>query len=210
MLAFLFVEKRWWKMGFENNIYGYVYCIENKVNGKKYIGITTRTMNKRFEEHKKANSYIGKAIRKYGVSNFSISELDIAKTHEELCQLEVFYIEKFKTFENGYNLTIGGDGVVKDIYIDVVLNNRQKKFIEFVKKENTKKVDVDNYEEMIKSCLLNIAYCYLMSDSKIVKRQSAKLILKLKSHLLEQVLKMKLFPLDEVRGWSEWQSTQSG
>lgn len=197
-------------MGFENNIYGYVYCIENKVNGKKYIGITTRTMNKRFEEHKKANSYIGKAIRKYGVSNFSISELDIAKTHEELCQLEVFYIEKFKTFENGYNLTIGGDGVVKDIYIDVVLNNRQKKFIEFVKKENTKKVDVDNYEEMIKSCLLNIAYCYLMSDSKIVKRQSAKLILKLKSHLLEQVLKMKLFPLDEVRGWSEWQSTQSG
>lgn len=197
-------------MGFENNIYGYVYCIENKVNGKKYIGITTRTMNKRFEEHKKANSYIGKAIRKYGVSNFSISELDIAKTHEELCQLEVFYIEKFKTFENGYNLTIGGDGVVKDIYIDVVLNNRQKKFIEFVKKENAKKVDVDNYEEMIKSCLLNIAYCYLMSDSKIVKRQSAKLILKLKSHLLEQVLKMKLFPLDEVRGWSEWQSTQSG
>nr|DAF13733.1 MAG TPA: intron associated endonuclease [Caudoviricetes sp.] len=197
-------------MGFKNNVYGYVYCIENKVNGKKYIGITTRTMNKRFEEHKKANSYIGNAIRKYGVSNFSISELDIAKTHEELCQLEVFYIEKFKTFENGYNLTIGGDGVVKDIYVDVVLNNRQKKFIEFVDKENEKKVDVDNYEEMIKSCLLNITYCYLMSDSKIIKRQSAKLILKLKSHLLEQVLKMKLFPLDEVRRWSEWQSTQSG
>jgi putative segB homing endonuclease len=197
-------------VGFKNNVYGYVYCIENKVNGKKYIGITTRTMNKRFEEHKKANSYIGNAIRKYGVSNFSISELDIAKTHEELCQLEVFYIEKFKTFENGYNLTIGGDGVVKDIYVDVVLNNRQKKFIEFVDKENEKKVDVDNYEEMIKSCLLNITYCYLMSDSKIIKRQSAKLILKLKSHLLEQVLKMKLFPLDEVRRWSEWQSTQSG
>lgn len=197
-------------MGFENNIYGYVYCIENRVNGKKYIGITTRTINKRFEEHKKANSYIGYAIRKYGVNNFSISELDIAETHEELCQLEVFYIEKFKTFENGYNLTIGGDGVVKDIYIDIALNDRQKKFIEFVNKENTKKVDVDDHEEMIKSCLLNIAYCYLMSDSKIVKRQSAKLILKLKSHLLEQVLEMKLFPLDEVRGWSEWQSTQSG
>lgn len=196
-------------MGFENNIYGYVYCIENRVNGKKYIGITTRTINKRFEEHKKANSYIGHAIRKYGVNNFSISELDIAETHEELCQLEVFYIEKFKTFEYGYNLTIGGDGVVKDIYIDIALNDRQKKFIEFVNKENTKKVDVDDHEEMIKSCLLNIAYCYLMSDSKIVKRQSAKLILKLKSHLLEQVLKMKLFPLDEVRGWSEWQSTQS-
>lgn len=126
-------------MGFENNIYGYVYCIENRVNGKKYIGITTRTINKRFEEHKKANSYIGYAIRKYGVNNFSISELDIAETHEELCQLEVFYIEKFKTFENGYNLTIGGDGVVKDIYIDIALNDRQKKFIEFVNKENTKK-----------------------------------------------------------------------
>lgn len=197
-------------MGFENNIYGYVYCIENKVNGKKYIGITTRAIDKRFEEHKKANSYIGSAIRKYGVSNFSISELDTAKTHEELCQLEVFYIEKFKTFENGYNLTIGGDGVVKDIYIDVVLNNRQKRFIEFVDKENKKKVDVNNYEKMVETCLFNIVYFYLLSDSKIVKRQSAKLILKLKSHLLKQVLKMKLFKLDEIRGWSEWRSTQNG
>lgn len=197
-------------MGFENNIYGYVYCIENKVNGKKYIGITTRAIDKRFEEHKKANSYIGSAIRKYGVSNFSISELDTAKTHEELCQLEVFYIEKFKTFENGYNLTTGGDGVVKGIYIDVVLNNRQKRFIKFVDKENKKKADVNNYEKMVETCLFNIVYCYLLSDSKIVKRQSAKLILKLKSHLLEQVLKMKLFKLDEIRGWSEWRSTQNG
>lgn len=197
-------------MGFENNIYGYVYCIENKVNGKKYIGITTRAMDKRFEEHKKANSYIGSAIRKYGVSNFSISELDTAKTHEELCQLEVFYIEKFKTLKNGYNLTIGGDGVVKDIYIDVVLNNRQKRFIKFVDKENKKKADVNNYEKMVEMCLFNIVYCYLLSDSKIVKRQSAKLILKLKSHLLEQVLKMKLFKPDEIRGWSEWRSTQNG
>lgn len=86
----------------------------------------------------------------------------------------------------------------------------RKNLLNLLTKKILKKVDVDDHEEMIKSCLLNIAYCYLMSDSKIVKRQSAKLILKLKSHLLEQVLKMKLFPLDEVRGWSEWQSTQSG
>lgn len=197
-------------MGLENNIYGYVYCIENKVNNKKYIGITTRTLSKRFEEHKKADSYIGSAIRKYGANNFLISELDVAETHEELCQLEVFYIEKFKTFENGYNLTIGGDGVVKDIYIDIILSERQKRFIEFVDKENKKKADVNDYEKMIKLCLFNIVHCYLLSDSKIDKRQSAKLILKLKTHLLKQVLKMKLFSLDEVRGWSEWQSTQSG
>ncbi len=44
--------------------YGSVYCIENIVNGKKYIGITTRSLQKRFKEHCKAESVIGKAITK--------------------------------------------------------------------------------------------------------------------------------------------------
>ncbi len=94
--------------------YGSVYCIENRINNKKYIGITTRSLQKRFKEHCKAESVIGKAIRKYKKENFIYYELERASTRQDLFKLEKYYIAKYKTFKNGYNSTIGGDGVVYD------------------------------------------------------------------------------------------------
>lgn len=189
---------------------GCVYCIENVLNGKRYVGITTRTIKERFAEHCKAESYIGKAIRKYGVENFKLYELAVANSREELCNLEVYYIEKYNTFKNGYNQTIGGDGVVKDIFIKVSLNEKQKQFVEFVNKENEKEINVDDANEMIRSCLLNIVQCYLICDSKIDKRKSAKMILKMKSVFLEKIFELNLFSINELRRWSEWRSTQNG
>ena len=194
----------------EKNKVGYVYCIENILNEKKYIGITTRTIKERFAEHCKAESYIGRAIRKNGIENFKVYELAVADCHKELCDLEVYYIEKFDTFKNGYNQTIGGDGVVKDIYIKVSLSKKQKQFVEFVYKENKKEINVDDDIEMIKSCLLNIAQCYLICDSKIEKRQSAKLMLRMKPLFLNKILELNLFSFDELRRWSEWRSTRNG
>lgn len=67
-----------WKKGADDmkkldvfGYYGVVYMIINLCNDKRYIGITTRTIEERFEEHCKADSYIGRAIRKYGRENFS-------------------------------------------------------------------------------------------------------------------------------------------
>ena len=68
--------------------YGIVYCIENQINGKKYIGVTTRTVHQRFAEHCVANSVIGRAIRKYGSDNFSIHVVDRADNQAELFRLE--------------------------------------------------------------------------------------------------------------------------
>lgn len=90
---------------------GIIYKITNKVNGKSYIGQTRYTIEFRWKQHqhKKDNTYFHNAIHKYGVDNFSIEILEECDI-EELNQKEIFYIAKYDTFKNGYNLTIGGDG----------------------------------------------------------------------------------------------------
>ena len=50
--------------------FGAVYLIFDKVNGKMYVGQTTRTLERRFKEHAKAASSLGRAIRKHRKENF--------------------------------------------------------------------------------------------------------------------------------------------
>lgn len=144
------------------------------------------------------------------MDNFCVYELDKADSHEKLCELEIYYIEKFNTYREGYNLTIGGDGVVRNVFIDVTLAERQMRFVEYVKKENLKKINVNNANEMIRCVLLNLTQLFLVCDSKIDKRECAKLLLKLHPSFLSELLKLKLFTLDELRRCVEWRSTQIG
>jgi len=190
--------------------YGSVYCIENRINNKKYIGITTRSLQKRFNEHCKAESAIGKAIKKYKKENFIYYELDRASTRQDLMELEKYYIAKYKTFKDGYNATIGGDGVVYDNSLDVILTKKQLKFVEIVESENKKNINIKNSNEIFASIILNLCYFYLTSDTKTDKRESAKQLLKLKDEILIKVLSWKLFSLTELRRWKEWRSTPNG
>lgn len=90
---------------------GYIYKITNKVNGKSYIGQTRYTIEFRWRQHlhKKDNTYFHNAIRKYGADNFIIEKLEECNI-EDLNEKEIYYIAKYNTFKDGYNLTIGGDG----------------------------------------------------------------------------------------------------
>lgn len=88
-------------------------------NGKSYIGYTSKTLEKRLEEHISAanngsTTKFHKAIRKYG-SDTITSEclIDSIETKEQAKLLEIESIEKYNTFgrnSNGYNMTKGGDG----------------------------------------------------------------------------------------------------
>lgn len=93
---------------------GLIYKISNTVNDKVYIGQTTRSLQDRWYEHLKAsekkNNLIYKAMRKYGKENFFISLLEECPD-DKLNEREVYWIEKENSCRNGYNLTIGGDGV---------------------------------------------------------------------------------------------------
>jgi len=93
------------------------YLIQNKSNGKGYIGITTRSVNRRWYEHRFSKNSCGKllakAIQKYGEESFEITVLASAIADvDSLKELEKQLIIQHNTIvPSGYNLTMGGDGV---------------------------------------------------------------------------------------------------
>jgi group I intron endonuclease len=99
-------------------MYGKVYKITNKINGKSYIGVTTKSLQERFDAHLyRANaekSAVQKAMKKYGKENFTIELIDTADSKDELFEKETSWIAHFNTFNgHGYNLTLGGGGIVE-------------------------------------------------------------------------------------------------
>lgn len=93
-----------------------VYLITNKINGKGYIGITRRSLKKRWKDHR-TDASMGKktmlhmAIRKYGVENFEITQIASCISVENLIVSEVEIIKQNRTkHPGGYNMTVGGDG----------------------------------------------------------------------------------------------------
>ncbi len=97
-------------------MYGIIYKATNKINGKIYIGQTTYPLDIRIKEHikstrrRKSRYYFHKAIKKYGEENFKWEIIAKCNSLKELNQSEIDMIKKYKTFECGYNLTIGGEG----------------------------------------------------------------------------------------------------
>jgi group I intron endonuclease len=91
--------------------YGVIYKITNKINNKVYIGQTIRTLAARFNSHcHNKKTAISLAIIKYGKESFTIEELAVANSKEELNNLEKSLIESNNTISpNGYNLAFGGD-----------------------------------------------------------------------------------------------------
>lgn len=94
----------------------YIYKITNKINGKIYIGKTLDTIENRWKEHKKDYQKIKNekrplysAMKKYGIENFNIEEIETCSS-EKINEREKYWIEYFRSFKNGYNATIGGDG----------------------------------------------------------------------------------------------------
>lgn len=94
-----------------------IYKITNIINGKRYIGQTIFTLEKRWDEHLGSyrngkTQYLYKAMRKYGIENFKIEQVMRCENEKDLDKKEAFCIRIFNTFaENGrgYNCTTGGN-----------------------------------------------------------------------------------------------------
>jgi group I intron endonuclease len=92
-------------------IYGVIYLVTNLVNGKKYVGKTSESVEKRKRLHMISKYAIGNALRKYGPENFSWRVIDTALNLERLNALEIEWIARYDCrAPKGYNLVAGGVG----------------------------------------------------------------------------------------------------
>lgn len=95
---------------------GIIYCFHCIPSGKKYIGMTEKILDHRVNQHinnvkrnyKTCRKFYN-AIRKYGINNFIIGIIEECDC-KVLNEKEKYYIEKFDTYKNGLNSTLGGEG----------------------------------------------------------------------------------------------------
>lgn len=87
-----------------------IYKATNTVNGKAYIGHAIDFEKRKQTHYNKAKrggkEYFYNAIRKHGFDAFEWTVLKENATLEDEKEL----IEQYGTYENGYNLTMGGEG----------------------------------------------------------------------------------------------------
>jgi group I intron endonuclease len=93
-----------------------IYKATNKINGKSYIGFDSNWPRRQIEHKSNAAlardaTHFHKAIRKHGWDNF-VWEIvcQFPDKNYTLKVLEPYFIKYYDTYENGYNLTHGGDG----------------------------------------------------------------------------------------------------
>ena len=97
-----------------------VYLVENRTNGKRYVGKTVRSLKQRWKEHcsnaehSHTEMVIYAAIRKYGPESFDVSVLEEHATSAAMDAAEIRLIAELGThvsLDRGYNMTLGGDGL---------------------------------------------------------------------------------------------------
>lgn len=144
-----------------------IYKTTNLINGKIYIG----------KDRKNSNSYLGsgvllkKAIQKYGIENFKKEILEFCINDAHLNEREIFWINEYKSFGEGYNLTIGGSGGItrksKPIYQYSLQGFFIKEWISGAEIERILSFDSSSILKVCKGKLLtfkNYLWSYIKSD----------------------------------------------
>lgn len=125
-----------------------IYEIVNIINNKRYIGLSTNVYN-RWKQHVNAlesnthhNAHLQSAWNKYPKDSFRFNIVERCEK-EELVDREIYWIAFYDSFRNGYNDTIGGEGVHGYIMSDQQKQQISKNNIErFLLEENRLKQSI--------------------------------------------------------------------
>jgi group I intron endonuclease len=127
-----------------------IYKATNTINGKIYIGFDSDWPNRQ-KEHKYSiknrNQKFYNALRKYGWDNFIWEVIYQSKDSTHCLNImEPYFIKEYNSFNEGYNLTLGGEGSLgretKDITkikISQALKNKPKSKEHLFKMSETRK-----------------------------------------------------------------------
>jgi group I intron endonuclease len=94
-----------------------IYCHTHTETDRKYVGVTSQTMEKRWKNHihaamkSKGRWHFSNAIRKYGPEAFESKVIEVWDTLEKANEREKYWIKRLDTRnpEKGFNLAPGGN-----------------------------------------------------------------------------------------------------
>jgi group I intron endonuclease len=93
-----------------------IYRAKNVLNEKCYVGFDSRWPNRKGGHLRAVRSNstqaLYRAMRKHGVENFVWEVIYQSKDRDHtLNEMERYFISEFNSFNNGYNMTLGGEGI---------------------------------------------------------------------------------------------------
>lgn len=93
-------------------MYGFIYITTNHINGKKYIGQRKYDKQGKWKKYLGSGIILSKAIKKYGIENFSKEIIEDCETKQLLNLREKYWIDYYNAADsdNFYNIANGGDG----------------------------------------------------------------------------------------------------
>ena len=109
----------------------YVYLIENEVNHKLYVGMTSKTPEYRFRQHKseapKSDIHLHRAMMKHGTEKFTVIPYKEFENRQKALEGERQAIKFFNTFRGrGYNQALGGrDGGQGENHVASKIRDRE-------------------------------------------------------------------------------------
>ena len=93
------------------------YVVTDRQSGKRYVGITSRSLRQRWNEHvsnarhRATVSLLDSAIGKRGADVFAIEVVCEARSWADVCAVEAVLIRQLDTrHPHGYNMSDGGEG----------------------------------------------------------------------------------------------------
>lgn len=95
-----------------------IYCIENTLNHKRYIGQSVDIYNRWYTHKSKLNTnkhhskHLQKAWNKYGEDFFDFYIIELCD-EDFLNEKEIYWINYYNTYYDGYNETFGGEGYAR-------------------------------------------------------------------------------------------------